>query len=269
MPKRGPEGAEPVAQNPMTGEHLDALREALAGVIAVQKDLVSRVRGEELVDLLQRLEDLEARLESVGFAREALAVPVLATESLFVHEPESQGGVTRVTVTSGGAAAGRAGILFDSEEGREIGGLIYSAKHDGQHPRAWGLLTMDQYHQDQVIGVRYVEESGQRSAGFFVWERPEIDLNDLVSRLMEIQAMDEGPERDGAEDALYREGKMGPYWPTRLFAGRSKDGAVEVRLHDVDGRARLRLAVDEDGDSKIEFIDANGEVTKSITTNAG
>lgn len=250
----------------MTGEHLDVLRETLAGVIAVQRDLISSFPPAQLSEnLMHRLNDLESQLQSIGFAHQALAVPLLATESLFVHEPESQGGMTRVTVTSGGAAAGRAGILFNSEEGREVGGLIYSAKQDGDHPRAWGLLTMDQYRQDQVIGVRYVEENGQRSAGFFVWERPDVDLNDLVSRLMEIQAMDAGPEREEAEDLLNREGKMGPYWPTRLFAGRNREGVVEVRLHDLEGRARLRLAVDESGDSKIEFIDANGEVTRSIT----
>ncbi|HVE91541.1 MAG TPA: hypothetical protein VNE62_04450, partial [Actinomycetota bacterium] len=102
-------------------------------------------------------------------------------------------------------------------------------------------------------------------AGFYVWDRPDMDIEDALRRMREVEAMESGPERDAAWEQLMREAKLGPHWPTRLFAGRNERNDAAIELHDLEGRVRLRLVVSADGEAKVQFLDEGGEVAKVLT----
>jgi hypothetical protein len=50
----------------------------------------------------------------------------------------------------------------------------------------------------------------------------------------------------------------------RLFVG-SQDETAQVQIRDTAGRVRIRLLVDPDDNARLEFLDAEGRVTKSIS----
>jgi hypothetical protein len=127
------------------------------------------------------------------------------------------------------------------------------------------ILTMDQFRQDQLLGLRYTDQNGRRAAGLFLWDRPDLDIEEVMDRLRTVEAMDAGPERDKAWDQLMKDGKLGPHWPTRLFAGRNHDNDAAIELHDLDGRVRLRIVVSAEGEAKVEFLDEYGRAVKTLT----
>ncbi len=47
----------------------------------------------------------------------------------------------------------------------------------------------------------------------------------------------------------------------RLFLGRSGNGAVSLRLNDMEGRERLVIEVAPDGAGSVRFLDENGKET--------
>jgi len=51
----------------------------------------------------------------------------------------------------------------------------------------------------------------------------------------------------------------------RLFVGRDRAASSVVTLSDPDGKPRLTLSVDSLGQARIAFLDASGQVTKTIT----
>jgi hypothetical protein len=60
----------------------------------------------------------------------------------------------------------RTGIIFFSEEGTEVGGLIYAGRQRGDTGyTALGHLSFDQFNQDQVIAIQYVDRNGKRRMG--------------------------------------------------------------------------------------------------------
>ena len=96
-------------------------------------------------------------------------------ERINVREPD---GTLRIVITSrerlpGAMVAGReythprrvAGLLFYNDEGTEAGGLTFSGRAEELGYTSSGSLTFDQFNQDQVVGIQYLDDSGTRSAG--------------------------------------------------------------------------------------------------------
>lgn len=155
-----------------------------------------------------------------------------------------------------------AGLLFFNDEGDEVGGLTYTGTLVDGRPRASAGLMLDQFKQDQTIGVRYMESEGRRSAGLEVWDRSDtVRLSELIARLNEANKRPAGPDRDAAIAAV-RAGA--PPGPQRLFVGKNADKAASVVLSDAEGRPRLTLTVDAGGDPRIEFRDQSGVVTARL-----
>ena len=143
-----------------------------------------------------------------------------------------------------------AGMLWFNDEGTENGGLTAGAQHDSTGVSADGILTFDQYDQDQTVALRYDEQNGRRSAGLQVWDRPNYPLG----RLIEVLGLPNGP----VKTQRLNEFKQGN--ATRLFAGKTENKASVVQLSDPQGRPRLRLVVDSLGTARVEFLDANGAI---------
>src|SRR6185503_6997704 len=88
-----------------------------------------------------------------------------------------------------------AGLLFFNDVGDEVGGLTFTGQEVNGQAHADSGLTLDQWKQDQTIGLQYTEEGGQRSAGLYVWDRSDTQrLGERIERLNSANAI-EDPER--------------------------------------------------------------------------
>ena len=150
-----------------------------------------------------------------------------------------------------------------------MGGFVWtgSKAEDGGH-RAFGLLTFDQYNQNEALALSYSDASGKRSAGLAVMDQPNTSIQPVMDSLMAIQQL---PESEKARrlreirEKLEREGQAGA---RRLFAGRDQSNSALVVLSDPKGRPRLRLTVDSVGTPKLEFLDENGKATHKLPPDA-
>lgn len=149
----------------------------------------------------------------------------------------------------------QAGIIFYDNEGTECGGLVFDNDGSG--------LMFDRKNQDQIIGLSYAEEDGQRMYGLNIWDRPDAPLSDMVDKFMELRSMPPGEERTKLGQELSEK------WPSplRIFVGREEYGdkdQVQVKLTDSKGRTRIRLVVDREDSPKIEVLDEDGNVIDSL-----
>ncbi len=177
-------------------------------------------------------------------------------------------GRTRVILAGGypPRRAALAGLLFVNEDGHEAGGLVYTGTRDqdGQI-QAGGILTFDQYRNDQVMALQYEHSGARKQQGLTIQERPDT-LSDLVKEL--YRAVETAPSA-AARDSLiqhYRS-RIPPadLVSRRLFIGRDFSRASVVTLSDAAGRPRLRLEVDSLGQASIAFLDSAGRSVRTIT----
>jgi hypothetical protein len=155
-----------------------------------------------------------------------------------------------------------AGLLFFNDVGDEVGGLTFTGQEVNGQARANSGLTLDQWKQDQAVGIQYGEERGQRSAGLQVWDRSDTQrISELIDRLNSANAIEEPTARTAAVQAVNASAQPGHQ---RLFAGKDRDRASVVTLADANGKARLVLKVQADGAASIEFLDADGKVTERL-----
>ena len=126
-----------------------------------------------------------------------------------------------------------AGLLFVNDEGTECGGLVWSAT--GVH------LSMDSYEQDQAVVLTHLNEAGVRRSSLEFVDRPAWSIADLVA----------GAHVEGGE-------------ASRMRLARETDGSVVLALRDARGRDRVRITVDAEDEPRIELLDADGNVVKSL-----
>jgi hypothetical protein len=150
------------------------------------------------------------------------------------------------------------GTLFFDDEGSEIGGLTYGGKmgKDGTSSNS-GSLTFDRYHQDQVVQLVNVDDAKDHYSGLKVVDRSARPLD--IEGWTNYKAMPEGPAKQAEGKRL---AQVDPA-PNRLFVGRDNGDAM-LQLSDGHGSPRLKMIVKENGETSIQFLDADGKVTKTI-----
>ena len=86
------------------------------------------------------------------------------------------------------------GMIFYNEEGDEVGGLIYNGipRDYNGIPRdsgysAVGHLSFDQWKQNQVVALQYIDNGRTRRSGLRVWDRP-TDVS--VARQLDLMTVD-------------------------------------------------------------------------------
>lgn len=152
------------------------------------------------------------------------------------------------------------GMIFFSEAGDEVGGLVFNAMPRGDSGySAVGHLSLDQWKQNQVVALQYIDNGRTRRAGLQVIDRPttvpmEIEL-DRLERMIGATAAVRDSLR-AAHQAAQRDGAGGIQ---RVFLGAQDRNAV-INLRDTKGRVRLRLQVDSTDVARMEFLDAEGRV---------
>ncbi|HET7316765.1 MAG TPA: hypothetical protein VFI88_05005 [Sphingomicrobium sp.] len=186
-----------------------------------------------------------------------------------VREPD---GTLRMTISNAARSPGiivkgreqphpsgrhKAGMLFFNDEGTETGGLIFGGREVDGRPVGGGSLTFDRYEQDQVVQLISAEDGTDRYSGMIVSDRPEERID--FAALEAARRMEPGPERQAAFAAANIGGE------TRAFIGRWTDRSSQVQLRDPEGRKRLVMSVDKDGNARIDFLDESGKIVRSIS----
>lgn len=181
-------------------------------------------------------------------------------------------GRTRVVLAGGypPRRAALAGLLFINEDGQEAGGLVYrgTVDEDGRI-QAGGILTFDQYRNDQIVALQYSQDGDQKSQGLTIQERPDTLSNLLKEAYGAIENAPDAASRDSLTRHYQALIPPGDIVARRLFAGRNRLGSAVVILSDPNGQPRLSLAVDSTGAARISFLDAEGRVVREITEQAG
>ena len=159
----------------------------------------------------------------------------------------------------------RPGMIFFNDEGSENGGLTFTGKQgaDGKYSSSVHM-SFDQFNEDQVIVLQYVDENGVQRKGLQILDRANVPILDLVKQQEALQAMPAGPAKDSATKKFMEPRPGEPLAAQRLFVGRDPSKSALVLLSDKMGHPRMRLSVDSLGKASLDFIDASGKVTRSI-----
>ena len=127
-------------------------------------------------------------------------------------------------------------------------------------------FTFDQFDQDQIFVMNYNDQNGTRRVGLTISDRHHENIFDLVQRRDSIM---KNLRDTAAATAAVRRALGGtpenPAVAERLYIGRDAAKNAILNMRDKLGRTRLRLVVDSLGAARIEFLDADGKVTNSLT----
>jgi hypothetical protein len=153
-----------------------------------------------------------------------------------------------------------AGIVFINEDGTEYGTLTTQIRRASGDFGAYSGLRFGAFGQGQGVGMLYDDDNGQREAGVFITDAPTAAAPRLLERGRAVQQMAEGPAKARAMAELRRaEGAR------RVTVARMKDQSAAVELSDPQGKPRLRLVVDRGGAPRVDFLDATGRVTRTLS----
>lgn len=160
------------------------------------------------------------------------------------------------------------GIIFNDEEGTENGGLIFGGKKDKDGTtHSWGHLSFDQYQRDQTMVLESNHDASEGSVYYAINDddRPYSLTPQFGAEWQRVKAMPPGPERTAASKAWHEKYPGGLV--NRAYFGRGRDKVATLSLKDKVGRARLVASVAADGNPKIDFLDEQGKVVRSIGAN--
>ena len=143
------------------------------------------------------------------------------------------------------------GILFYNDKGDESGGLRTASGETGGKYQAGAGLAFDKYNGDEVIGMRYNDDNGNRTVALRILDQPDASPDLQKSNFERARSLPPG----AARDALRRQAVANQ----RVLIGTSTDKSAAVTLFDGNGRPRIRLSVTSEGEAKLEFIGVDGE----------
>lgn len=154
-----------------------------------------------------------------------------------------------------------AGMIFYNDEGTENGGLIFNGSKDaGGKTNSGGHISFDPYDRDQAISLSQIEEDGVVRAALAINDTGTVSIESVLREMERIKALPEA-ERDEAMKALRSQDGGGA---RRVFVGKNDKQVSVVALSDANGQPRLLLRVTPEGEAKIEFLDADGNVQQTL-----
>src|ERR1700722_11200360 len=143
-----------------------------------------------------------------------------------------------------------AGMLFMSEEGSEQGGLIWGASQlpDGTIENH-GHLSFDQYEENQIFALDAGQEGKDKFSRVTMLDQGDFPIEEKRKVADRINAL---PADQQDADWV-------------LVLGRDPDGSVGLNLRDGNGKVRILLAVQADGNHLLQFLDEKGNVISEFT----
>jgi hypothetical protein len=160
----------------------------------------------------------------------------------------------------------RAGLLFYDDEATECGGLVFSGRKDSNGKYfASGHFSFDQYNQNQVLYLQYLDDNGDRKTGLYVddWHNSP-SFPEFRRTYKETEKLPYGPDRDAKLKQLLEPVNGDPAFAHRVFIGKDANKSALINLADGKGKTRIQLIVDSNGDAKINFLDETGKVVYSL-----
>lgn len=150
-----------------------------------------------------------------------------------------------------------AGMLFFNDDGTENGGLIFNGRADGAERSGAVHLSFDGVEKDQVIALTTAESPQGEMVRLEFNDQPGWTQPDIMAHLQGTA----GAERRAAAIAYADEHG----WMTsRMRLARETDGSVALRLRDGEGRDRIVLSVDAQGEASVQVLDAQGDPTAAL-----
>ena len=160
----------------------------------------------------------------------------------------------------------RGGLIFYDDEATECGGLVFSGRKDSSGKYfASGHFSFDQYNQNQVLYLQYLDDNGDRKTGLYVddWHNNP-SYPEFRRTYKETEKLPNGPERDAKLKQLLEPVNGDPAFAHRVFIGKDANKSALINLADGKGKTRIQLIVDSSGDAKINFMDETGKVVYSL-----
>jgi hypothetical protein len=155
-----------------------------------------------------------------------------------------------------------AGMLFMNDEASEMGGLIWGGlKEKDGTIQNHGHLSFDQYEQDQIFSIDSGRESDSKFSAIKLGERGDYPIQEVYDESLRIDKLPKGQQE--AEWKQFFATHPGD--ANRIYLGRSSDRSASLRLKDDQGRDRLVLRVNAEGNPVIQFLDAGGKVINEVT----
>lgn len=160
----------------------------------------------------------------------------------------------------------RGGLIFYDDEATECGGLVFSGRKDSSGKYfASGHFSFDQYNQNQVLYLQYLDDNGDRKTGLYVddWHNSP-PYPEFRRTYKETEKLPNGPERDAKLKKLLEPANSDPTFAHRVFIGKDADKSALINLADKKGKTRIQLIVDSTGEAKIYFFDSAGKIVYSL-----
>jgi hypothetical protein len=155
-----------------------------------------------------------------------------------------------------------AGMIFFSEKGDEVGGLIF----DGDTGKGQGgSLTFDKFRGDQTIQLTHQED---KDGNYFAGIKMNDENMTLTDRIAKIQEIEKLPTREEQMAAKQKMRENGEFLVNRLFIGRGRNKSSIIELSDAKGKSRIEMSVEPNGNPKLNFLDENGKVVYSLPEDA-
>jgi hypothetical protein len=152
-----------------------------------------------------------------------------------------------------------AGLIFFNESGDEVGGMIWGGLKTASGYDASVHLSFDQWKNDQVVTLDYLDDGKSSRAGLGIVDRPrDFPLTELIA-LQQRLAAATGAQREELARHMEELQKAGKLGVRRIFLG-SEDQSASLRMKDTHGRERIRLTVDARDVARLEFLDERGTV---------
>lgn len=156
-----------------------------------------------------------------------------------------------------------AGMLFMSEEGTELGGLIWGA-HQGADGTIenHGHLSFDQYEENQIFALDAGQEGKNKFSRITIADQGDFPIAEKRKAHEDIEKL----PADQQEAAWHRFFASHRHDVKRLVIGRFPDGSVGLNLRDETGKVRMLLAVPPDGNPVLQFLDGTGQVVREFSS---
>ena len=151
-----------------------------------------------------------------------------------------------------------AGMIFFSERGDEVGGLVFSGE-DGKGQ--FGSLTFDKFRGDQTIAFQHLEGSNGAYFSGISFNDENITTPERSAKVEAINKLATEAERKAAFGAMRDKGE---FLVNRLVVGKGRDKSSLISMSDAKGKERLSISVTADGTPKINFYDEKGKVTYTL-----
>jgi hypothetical protein len=210
-------------------------------------------------------------------ARENLTVEQLTAKRINIVEPNGQPRLVLSNMEKspenlnhgkpfGIPGGNRAGLIFYDDEATECGGLVFSGRKDSSGKYfASGHFSFDQYNQNQVLYLQYLDDNGDRKTGLYVddWHNSP-DFPEFRNLYKSTEKLPAGPDRDLKLKQLMEPLNGDPAFAHRVFIGKDIDKSALINLADKRGKTRIQLIVDSTGEAKINFLDSAGNIAYSL-----